>query len=107
MTALIPGAGPPPTSIASVFNRASRRAIMLARRPPARGIGARLPNGPGPRACQRPGCGLGLRGGFMRIAVVPAKDFGTAKQRLGRALPGEARSALARAMLEDVLAALG
>ena len=42
----------------------------------------------------------------MKIAVVPAKDFGTAKQRLARALPGEARSALARAMLEDVLAAL-
>jgi hypothetical protein len=34
----------------------------------------------------------------MKVAVVPAKDFGTAKQRLARALPGEARSALARAM---------
>ncbi len=42
----------------------------------------------------------------MKVAVVPAKDFGAAKQRLARALPGEARSALARAMLEDVLAAL-
>ncbi|HEV8307973.1 MAG TPA: coenzyme F420-0:L-glutamate ligase, partial [Methylomirabilota bacterium] len=43
----------------------------------------------------------------MKVAVVPAKDFGAAKQRLARALPAEARSALARAMLEDVLAALG
>ncbi len=42
----------------------------------------------------------------MKVAVVPAKDFGTAKQRLARALPVEARSALARAMLEDVLAAV-
>lgn len=41
------------------------------------------------------------------MAVVPAKDFGTAKQRLARALPPDARSALAQAMLEDVLAALG
>jgi len=38
--------------------------------------------------------------------VVPAKDFGAAKQRLADALPAEARAALARAMLEDVLAAL-
>ncbi|MGH7265193.1 MAG: 2-phospho-L-lactate guanylyltransferase, partial [Candidatus Rokuibacteriota bacterium] len=43
----------------------------------------------------------------MKVAVVPAKDFGAAKQRLARALPEEARTALARAMLEDVLAALG
>jgi coenzyme F420-0:L-glutamate ligase / coenzyme F420-1:gamma-L-glutamate ligase len=42
----------------------------------------------------------------MKVAVVPAKEFGSAKQRLARALPAEARSALARAMLEDVLAAL-
>lgn len=42
----------------------------------------------------------------MRIAVVPAKEFGTAKQRLVRAVPAEGRSALARAMLEDVLQAL-
>ncbi|HSE95631.1 MAG TPA: coenzyme F420-0:L-glutamate ligase [Methylomirabilota bacterium] len=42
----------------------------------------------------------------MTIAVVPAKDFGTAKQRLGAALSAGARAALARAMLEDVLAAL-
>ncbi len=42
----------------------------------------------------------------MKVAVVPAKDFGSAKQRLARALPGDARSGLARAMLEDVLAAL-
>ncbi len=39
----------------------------------------------------------------MRVAVVPAKDFDTAKQRLARALPAEG---LARAMLEDVLTAL-
>lgn len=42
----------------------------------------------------------------MRMAVVPAKDLGAAKQRLGEALPAPARAALARAMLEDVLAAL-
>jgi coenzyme F420-0:L-glutamate ligase/coenzyme F420-1:gamma-L-glutamate ligase len=42
----------------------------------------------------------------VRVAVVPAKDFGAAKQRLAHALPAEARSLLARAMLEDVLAAL-
>src|SRR4029453_10079770 len=42
----------------------------------------------------------------VRVAVVPPKDFGTAKQRLARALPGAAGPALARAMLEDVLAAL-
>jgi coenzyme F420-0:L-glutamate ligase/coenzyme F420-1:gamma-L-glutamate ligase len=43
----------------------------------------------------------------MKVAVVPAKEFGAAKQRLARALPEEARAALARAMLEDVLVALG
>jgi coenzyme F420-0:L-glutamate ligase/coenzyme F420-1:gamma-L-glutamate ligase len=43
----------------------------------------------------------------VRIAVVPAKGFDMAKQRLARALPAPARTALARAMLEDVLAALG
>lgn len=42
----------------------------------------------------------------MRVVVVPAKDFAGAKQRLGDALPAAARAALARAMLEDVLAAL-
>ena len=42
----------------------------------------------------------------MRVAVVPAKEFTVAKQRLADALPAEARAALARAMLEDVLAAL-
>jgi coenzyme F420-0:L-glutamate ligase/coenzyme F420-1:gamma-L-glutamate ligase len=42
----------------------------------------------------------------VRIAVVPAKGFGDAKQRLVRALPPDGRAALARAMLEDVLAAL-
>jgi coenzyme F420-0:L-glutamate ligase/coenzyme F420-1:gamma-L-glutamate ligase len=42
----------------------------------------------------------------VKVAVVPAKEFGAAKQRLARALPPEARSALARAMLEDVLEAL-
>ena len=39
-------------------------------------------------------------------AVVPVKGFDAAKQRLGDALPAEGRAALARAMLEDVLAAL-
>jgi coenzyme F420-0:L-glutamate ligase/coenzyme F420-1:gamma-L-glutamate ligase len=42
----------------------------------------------------------------MRVAVVPAKDLGTAKQRLGEALAGPARARLASAMLEDVLTAL-
>jgi len=42
----------------------------------------------------------------MKVAVVPAKDFAAAKQRLGDALPVETRTRLARAMLEDVLAAL-
>ena len=42
----------------------------------------------------------------MRVAVVPAKEFTAAKQRLADALPPAARAALARAMLEDVLAAL-
>ncbi|GAB4065988.1 hypothetical protein GCM10028812_12160 [Ancylobacter sonchi] len=39
-------------------------------------------------------------------AVVPVKPFGLAKQRLAPALGAEARARLARAMLEDVLAAL-
>ena len=42
----------------------------------------------------------------MRVAVVPAKEFTVAKQRLADALPTAARAALARAMLEDVLSAL-
>jgi coenzyme F420-0:L-glutamate ligase/coenzyme F420-1:gamma-L-glutamate ligase len=42
----------------------------------------------------------------VRVAVVPAKEFTVAKQRLADALPPPARAALARAMLEDVLAAL-
>ena len=42
----------------------------------------------------------------MRVAVVPAKEFTVAKQRLTDALPAAARAALARAMLEDVLSAL-
>jgi coenzyme F420-0:L-glutamate ligase / coenzyme F420-1:gamma-L-glutamate ligase len=42
----------------------------------------------------------------MRVVVVPAKEFTVAKQRLAEALPAAARAALARAMLEDVLAAL-
>ena len=42
----------------------------------------------------------------MRVAVVPAKEFTQAKQRLADALPAAARAALARAMLEDVLGAL-
>lgn len=39
-------------------------------------------------------------------AVVPVKPFGLAKQRLAPALGAAARAKLARAMLEDVLAAL-
>jgi 2-phospho-L-lactate guanylyltransferase len=39
-------------------------------------------------------------------AVVPAKEAGHAKTRLAPALPPEARIAVARAMLEDVLRAL-
>ena len=42
----------------------------------------------------------------MRVVVIPAKEFTVAKQRLADALPAAARAALARAMLEDVLAAL-
>jgi coenzyme F420-0:L-glutamate ligase/coenzyme F420-1:gamma-L-glutamate ligase len=42
----------------------------------------------------------------VKVAVVPAKEFAAAKQRLGDAVPLAARAALARAMLEDVLAAL-
>ncbi len=37
---------------------------------------------------------------------MPAKELGAAKQRLGDVVPAPARAALARAMLEDVLAAL-
>jgi len=40
------------------------------------------------------------------VAIVPVKRFGGAKQRLGEALGGSARAALAGAMLRDVLAAL-
>jgi 2-phospho-L-lactate guanylyltransferase len=40
-------------------------------------------------------------------AIVPVKDFHAAKQRLRGVLAPEERRALARAMLEDVLAALG
>jgi coenzyme F420-0:L-glutamate ligase/coenzyme F420-1:gamma-L-glutamate ligase len=40
------------------------------------------------------------------VAVVPAKEFTAAKQRLAETLPAATRAALARAMLEDVLAAL-
>ncbi len=42
----------------------------------------------------------------MKVAVVPAKEFTAAKQRLADALPAATRAALARAMLEDVLSAL-
>ncbi len=42
----------------------------------------------------------------MKVAVVPAKKFTAAKQRLAEMLPAATRAALARAMLEDVLAAL-
>jgi coenzyme F420-0:L-glutamate ligase/coenzyme F420-1:gamma-L-glutamate ligase len=42
----------------------------------------------------------------VKVAVVPAKEFTLAKQRLAEAQPAATRAALARAMLEDVLAAL-
>jgi coenzyme F420-0:L-glutamate ligase/coenzyme F420-1:gamma-L-glutamate ligase len=42
----------------------------------------------------------------VKVAVVPAKEFTAAKQRLAETLPATTRAALARAMLEDVLAAL-
>jgi coenzyme F420-0:L-glutamate ligase/coenzyme F420-1:gamma-L-glutamate ligase len=42
----------------------------------------------------------------VRVAVIPAKQFAAAKQRLADALPAPARAVLARAMLEDVLAAV-
>jgi 2-phospho-L-lactate/phosphoenolpyruvate guanylyltransferase len=38
--------------------------------------------------------------------LIPVKDLAQAKQRLGPALPQEARTLLARAMLEDVFAAV-
>jgi 2-phospho-L-lactate guanylyltransferase len=41
------------------------------------------------------------------LAIVPVKSFDIAKQRLAEAVPAEARHVLARAMLADVLAALG
>jgi 2-phospho-L-lactate guanylyltransferase len=43
----------------------------------------------------------------MIVAAVPVKDLAEAKQRLVRALDGPERRALARAMLADVLRALG
>jgi len=42
----------------------------------------------------------------VRVVIVPAKEFTSAKERLADALPAPARAALARAMLEDVLAVL-
>lgn len=42
----------------------------------------------------------------MKVAVVPAKGFSRAKQRLGGVLSPEGRRVAAQAMLEDVLAAL-
>jgi 2-phospho-L-lactate guanylyltransferase len=41
------------------------------------------------------------------VAVLPVKSFGRAKQRLGGALRGDDRVELARAMVGDVLTALG
>jgi 2-phospho-L-lactate guanylyltransferase len=40
------------------------------------------------------------------VAILPVKSFGAAKQRLGGLIGQEARSALMRAMLSDVLSAL-
>lgn len=44
---------------------------------------------------------------MQTVAVLPVKSFGRAKQRLGDALGGADREVLARAMVGDVLAALG
>jgi 2-phospho-L-lactate guanylyltransferase len=41
------------------------------------------------------------------LAILPVKAFGEAKQRLAPAVRGAERAALARAMVSDVLAALG
>ncbi|MEA2141473.1 MAG: 2-phospho-L-lactate/phosphoenolpyruvate guanylyltransferase, partial [Solirubrobacteraceae bacterium] len=41
------------------------------------------------------------------LAVLPVKSFGLAKQRLGAAVGPEERRSLARAMVGDVLEALG
>ena len=41
------------------------------------------------------------------LAVLPVKSFGLAKQRLGEAVAPDDRRALARAMVGDVLEALG
>ncbi|HEY2380294.1 MAG TPA: 2-phospho-L-lactate guanylyltransferase [Terriglobia bacterium] len=43
----------------------------------------------------------------MKTVLLPVKEFGSAKQRLTPALDGRARAGLARAMLADVLSALG
>lgn len=43
----------------------------------------------------------------MKTVLLPVKEFGSAKQRLAPALDGPARAGLARAMLTDVLCALG
>jgi 2-phospho-L-lactate guanylyltransferase len=42
----------------------------------------------------------------MKTVLLPVKEFGCAKQRLGPALDGQARAGLARAMLLDVFNAL-
>ena len=42
----------------------------------------------------------------MKFALVPVKDLSRAKERLSSVLPQEDRTALAYAMLEDVLSAL-
>jgi len=44
----------------------------------------------------------GLRVGVVRAILIPVKDLARAKQRLAGMLPQDARTRLARAMLEDV-----
>jgi 2-phospho-L-lactate/phosphoenolpyruvate guanylyltransferase len=43
----------------------------------------------------------------MKTVLLPVKEFSSAKQRLSPALDARARAGLARAMLKDVLGALG
>ena len=80
------------------------RGPRAGRRPAGRR--GRAHAGRGGRGPARPRRPRGRRSRRVKVVVVPAKEFTIAKQRLADALPAAARAALARAMLEDVLAAL-